>query len=321
MYKNNFFLLVFLLAINWNHFSQKENEFSLIKTPEQKEKEDEESYLKFQDFFFKALKERAKENYDKAIEALDDCNQIQPENIAVDFEYAKNYYNLKQFDNASLFIEKTLKQKPEEFYVLEMAVKINRQSHNYDKAIFYQKKLVAKNPDQKNTLLYLYILNEKLDKARITYTSLEKEQLLDNRKDYFKRILFKTIAQKKTTKNSTENSLAFEKQQFNKEKSFQNLKTLLEKEKQLQNYNELVIDSSEGLLLFPAQPYVYLMNGLALNKLNRFNEAIESLENGLDYILEEDKKLQQKFFKQLVISYKGIGDRKNEKLYQNKLIK
>ncbi len=319
MKKKNF-LLVILLFSFWVDFAQKDDEFTLIKTPEQKELEVEEQDLKFQDNFFKALKERAQDNYDKAITALDNCNEIYPNNVAVNFEYTKNYYDVKQYSNALIFVEKTLKQKPKETYVLEMAVKINKQLRNLKDAISYQKKLVQINPENKNTLVYLYILNNDKNNARKVYNELEKEQLLDNRKDYYKRILFqkpKSVAINNTV--SEENSISFEKEQFQKNKNFKNLKTLLEKEKKLQKYKELVIDSSEGLSLFPAQAYVYFINGFALNKQKRHKEALESLENGMDFLLDDNSKLKNDFYKQIAIAYQGMGKNKKATEYLNKI--
>ena len=319
MIKRNFLLVIFFFSF-WVNFAQKEDEFTLIKTPEQKELEAEEQDLKFQDNFFKALKERAQDNYDKAITVLDNCNLIYPDNVAVNFEYAKNYYDVKQFDNALIFVEKTLKQKPKETYVLEMAVKINKQLRNLDDAISYQKKLVQINPENKNTLVYLYILNKDKDNARKVYNELEKEQLLDNRKDYFKRILFQKP--KQVVLNNTlseENSISFEKEQFQKNKNFKNLKILLEKEKNLQKYKELIVDSSEGLSLFPAQAYVYFMNGFALNKQKRYKEALESLENGIDFLLDDNTKLKNDFYKQIAVAYQGMGKNKKATEYLNKI--
>jgi len=323
MIKSSFisFIFVFFVA---NHFAfaQNDNEFSLIKTPEQKELEKEEKYLNFQKFFFKALKERAQENYEKAILALDDCNTIYKDNVAVNFEYVKNYYDLKQYDNALDFVNKVLQQKPKERYVLEMAVKINKSLRNFNDAIELEKKLVKINPDYKNALVYLYILNNQKEQARKVYQELKKEQLLDNRKDYFKRILFKTKnTEKKKNVFTDVNSIAFEKQQFKRQKSFKNLKALLKKEIKLQKYKELVVDSSEGLSLFPAQPYVYYVNGYALNKQKRYKDALNSLKEGLDYVLDEDKTLKNKFYKELTIAYQGLGDQKNYKKYSSKIIK
>ncbi len=302
-------------------FAQKDNEFSLLKTPEQKELEKEEQYLKFQDHFFKALKERAQENYDLAIEALNDCEIIYPNHVAVNFEYAKNYLDLKQYQNALDFVNKTLKQKPKERYVLQIAVKINRFLRNYSKAVALQKELVKINPDYKNGLVYLLILNNEKEQAKEVYAQLEKEQLLDNRKDYFKRVLFKSVNAKKPKKPVAADitSVKREKELFYKNKSFKNLKPLLIKEEKLKKYNELLIDSSEGLSLFPAQPFVYYMNGLALNTQKRFKDAIESLQSGLDFVLDEDQKQLNKFYKQLIVAYQGLGDTKNATKYRKKI--
>jgi tetratricopeptide (TPR) repeat protein len=323
MIKNNFFyFFLIFLTVNINSFSQDDNEFSLIKTPEQKEREEEKKYLNFQKFFFNALKERAQENYDKAITELDNCQTIYPNNVAVNFEYVKNYYDLKQYNNALDFINKVLPKKPKESYVLELAVKINRNLRNYNDAILINKKLIALNPIHKNTLVYLLILNKEKEKAIKIYKELEKEQLLDNRKDFFKRMLFK----KSVVKNNNNividnNSIALEKEQFKKEKTFENLKKLLEKEKKLEKHNELVIDSSEGLSLFPAQPYVYYINGFALNKQKRYKDALNSLKESLDYVLDENQKLKNDIFKQIAISYKGLGEMEKAKKYTNKIVK
>ena len=45
----------------------------------------EETELKFQEFFFKALSEKAIGNYQKAIENLESCNQILTNDVSVFF--------------------------------------------------------------------------------------------------------------------------------------------------------------------------------------------------------------------------------------------
>ena len=61
--------------------------------------------------------------------------------------------------------------------------------------------------------------------------------------------------------------------------------------------------SSETLELYPAQPMLYLVNGVANNKLNQPKKAIESLEMGLDYVID-DSKLLSDFYTQLSMAYK-----------------
>ncbi|MDN3723240.1 hypothetical protein QRD02_02505 [Aequorivita sp. SDUM287046] len=75
--------------------------------------------------------------------------------------------------------------------------------------------------------------------------------------------------------------------------------------------------SSEGLEIFPAQALLYLLNGVANNGLNKSDDAIESLETGLDFILE-DPKMEVDFYQQLGVAYTSKGDSKKAKLYSEK---
>ncbi len=61
--------------------------------------------------------------------------------------------------------------------------------------------------------------------------------------------------------------------------------------------------SNEALDLFPAQPVLYLINGVANNKINQPKKAIEKLEAGLDYIID-DVKMEGDFYNQLSHAYK-----------------
>lgn len=61
--------------------------------------------------------------------------------------------------------------------------------------------------------------------------------------------------------------------------------------------------SQSALELFPAQPILYLINGVANNKLKQPKKAIEKLETGLDYIIE-DPKMESDFYTQLSVAYK-----------------
>lgn len=70
------------------------------------------------------------------------------------------------------------------------------------------------------------------------------------------------------------------------------------------NQEEKAIAKSERALeLFPAQPILYLINGVAHNKLKQGKKAITSLETGLDYVIE-DPKMEADFYTQLSLAYK-----------------
>ena len=75
--------------------------------------------------------------------------------------------------------------------------------------------------------------------------------------------------------------------------------------------------SAIALEIFPSQPLLYLLNGVANNGLKRTDIAIESLETGLEYLLE-DPKMELDFYEQLVVAYTEKGDIKSAEGFRNK---
>ena len=75
--------------------------------------------------------------------------------------------------------------------------------------------------------------------------------------------------------------------------------------------------SNEALERFPSQPLFYLVNGVALNKLGRANEAIQVLEMGLDYIID-DQKMESDFYKQLSSAYTSLNNTLKAKTFSDK---
>ncbi|TXE08487.1 tetratricopeptide repeat protein [Gelidibacter salicanalis] len=70
------------------------------------------------------------------------------------------------------------------------------------------------------------------------------------------------------------------------------------------DFNEkAVVRSREALELFPAQPILYLIKGVAHNNLKQSKDAVASLESGLDYVIE-DPKMEADFYTQLSMAYK-----------------
>ncbi|MEM7085969.1 MAG: tetratricopeptide repeat protein [Bacteroidota bacterium] len=65
--------------------------------------------------------------------------------------------------------------------------------------------------------------------------------------------------------------------------------------------------SHNALGTFPAQSLFYLLNGVANNGLEKYDEAIESLEMGLDFILD-DPKMERDFYMQLQLANSKKGD-------------
>ena len=68
----------------------------------------EKNNIDFQENFFKALSQKAVFNHKKAIEYLNNCNEITPDDTAVLFELSKNYLKLGRNIEALEFIDLSL---------------------------------------------------------------------------------------------------------------------------------------------------------------------------------------------------------------------
>jgi tetratricopeptide (TPR) repeat protein len=82
----------------------------------------------------------------------------------------------------------------------------------------------------------------------------------------------------------------------------------------LKKYDEVSALSEKALEIFPAQPLLYLLQGVSNINLNKADIAIESLENGLDYLFD-DPKMERDFYEQLSIAYMMKNDIKKAEQY------
>ena len=100
-----------------------------------------------------------------------------------------------------------------------------------------------------------------------------------------------------------EQGVALEKENYNL------LKNTLLLQLEFKKYAKAADLSASALTIFPAQALIYLLNGVANNGLNNSSQAIESLEMGLDFIID-DPKMERDFYDQLRIAYSHLGDTK-----------
>lgn len=68
----------------------------------------------------------------------------------------------------------------------------------------------------------------------------------------------------------------------------------------LNDYNSLLMESEEALTLFPDQPIVYLLNGIAKTQLKKYEEAVSILNSGINLVVENPPLLVQ--------FYANLGD-------------
>ena len=58
------------------------------------------------------------------------------------------------------------------------------------------------------------------------------------------------------------------------------------------------------------------MKGKALNNQKKYKKALLSLQNGIDFVIEDT--MEADFYKEMAVSYKGLGNFKEEKRFIEK---
>ena len=119
----------------------------------------------FQDAFYESLKQKAIENYDKSIDALEICLKLEPNNAVVHFEFGKNYLAQKDYKNAKESFEKATQIDPKNKWYWVGLYDVYYETKNYSQCIIIVQKLIEFNLEYKEDLTSLYMYTQQYDKA------------------------------------------------------------------------------------------------------------------------------------------------------------
>lgn len=405
---------------------------------------------KFQELFYEALKQKAIANYDRSVDALLKCIDINDKVAVLYFELGKNYNILKNFGAAERAFKTAVKIKPDNPWYLQALYVFYKEQNEFDKAIKILRQLIRYRPDYKEDLAELYVQIKKYKQALKILDELDSEYGISKSRDVLRNGIYKVTGRKKDQiqnlksrvdnnpeKESNYIALIFRYSENNdKEKAFEtakkllsinpesqivhlalykfylddnntekaiesmkivlkstqikpeaklkvlsdfisfvhanpqyeddllevtalvgdsnNSKTLIElaqyylkrnqKEKALKYYEEaLVLESNNFRILrnvlllymeleqydlalnkstkalekYPSQPIFYLINAVTLNRLNKPQKAIEILESGLDFIID-DTKMEADFYNQLSKAHYLLNNTDKAKTFSDK---
>ncbi len=389
----------------------------------------------YQELFFEALKQKGIENYQRSVDALLKCINLNSSDPVLYYELGKNYNILKNFGAAEDALKKAVSKDPENEWYLDELYDVYIQQNDIDKAIKIAKQLVKYHSDYEQNLAALYIKSKDFKEALELLDELDKKLGYSADRDFLRNHIYDITGKDKDRienleerlKNEPDNELNYLNLIYRyseigkKDKAFKTAKELLEfnpnsqlvhlalykfylddndtenaiksmkmvlmssdikpdakakvlndfvnfvsthpefepdllevtalvsndnspktllelaqyylnagdKSKALSYYEEILkqepdnysvikdvlllqlelnLDdqaakkSKQTIELFPAQPIFYLINGVANNKLNQPKKAIESLETGLDYLID-DAKMEIDFYTQLSLAY------------------
>ncbi|GAB1857946.1 hypothetical protein MHTCC0001_27830 [Flavobacteriaceae bacterium MHTCC 0001] len=251
------------------------------------------------------------------IENLETRVESNPKNeanyLALIYRYSEQNKKEKAFETA----QELLKIKPNSQIVHLALYKLYLDKNRPDDAINSMKIVVQSNeikPDVKLKVLSDFVnfvkLKPQYEKDLVEATSLLEgktdAKTLTNLAQYY---LQKGDKQKAL--DNFEEALKLDGDNFNILKNVLLLHIDLKQFEATKNKSELAIQK------YPAQPICYLLNGVALNALQQPQAAIEILESGLDWIIDNPD-IEADFYQQLARGYELLNNISKSKSFMEK---
>ncbi len=229
------------------------------------------------------------------------------------YRYSENNEKEKAFETA----QELLKVNPNSQVVHLALYKFYLDDNNAEKAIESMKIVVKSpeiNPEVKLKVLTDFVQfvgnNPQYETDLVEATALVGDS--NNSKTLIE------LGQYYLSKNNKNKALEyFEAALKTDSENFNVLKNVLLLYIDLQKFNVAESKSNVVLQKYPAQPLFYLINGVALNQLNQPKMAIDILETGIDYIID-DPKMEIDFYKQLSIAYSALNNTVKAKTFGDK---
>ncbi len=279
----------------------------------QEEKESAEVYLEeytdeFQENFFEALKQKGIQNYDRAIDLLLKCKQLDPSSSVVDYELAKAYSLDKQHVLAQEYAVKALNSEPTDFWYLDNLLQVLEKEGRPLEAI-KQDIPFANQKLQQNLALGYFRMRKYNDALKVL-------EGLGNSK--FAQELTSKINDSLQIKKEGKTIATIERKPKEADDPTAQYRSQIEQLLSESDFGQALTVSQEALDSYPLQPYFYYAYGTALNNTANANKAIEVLESGLDYLLDDDE-LANKMYTELSKAYTSIGNTSKANEYLNKI--
>ena len=275
----------------------------------------EENIDEFQEHFFEALKQRGIENFDRAVDELLKCQKID-NSATISFELGKNYFSLKEYEKAKEAFQTAVNKKPQNQWYLTGLFNVKVKMGEREEALDIGKKVVRLNPQFGEEIAKVYVGMGEYKKALKELEKLQKTGGLSFTAANMKAMLDQNFSKKKKQNGKVAKGInQTPKPRVRGDgKILDQVKDALKTE----SYEAANRLAKIGLNDFPSQPKLYLYNAKALNALKQYKKAIEMLEIGLDYIID-DAPLEKEFYQTFVAAYKKMGNSKKEKFYQKKI--
>jgi tetratricopeptide (TPR) repeat protein len=157
---------------------------------------------KFENYFYESLKQKGIENYDKAIEAMQQCKELEPNNAVVYFELGKNYLAQKKYKDAYDNFEKVTQMDPKNRWAWVGMYDVCYATHDYNQSIVIVEKLIEFKEEYKEDLVSLYMNTNQFDKALELINELNDKVGKSEKRELYKADILKDAKYQSAEKNN-----------------------------------------------------------------------------------------------------------------------
>lgn len=233
----------------------------------------------FQEHFFEALKQKAIENYGKAVDALIQCLALRPEEAVVYLELGKNFNALGAFPEAAAYLERGRRVAPGNQAILSELYNTYYLSKDFGNALSVVKELAKQDDSYKEDLVNLYIMNEQFDAALDLLDSLESQYGSNSYREGLRRQIYARTGNLDAQINDLEQGIAKNPEN---EQEYLNLIFVYSENGQ----HEKAFETAQELLrIHPSSELVHL----ALYKFHISRSESEQAVNSMKILLKSDQ--------------------------------
>lgn len=248
----------------------------------------------FENYYYESLKQKGIENYDKAIDALEKCQTIQPKNATVFFELGKNYLFQKKYKDAYDNFEKATKIDPKNRWFWVGMYDVCYETRDFNQAIIIVQKLIEFKEEYKEDLTSLYMNTQQYDKALAMINELNEKVGNSEKRDNYKMII---LQQTQFQGSEKENLISQIKKNPKDEANYINLIYLYSKNNEEQKANEIAKQLEKEI---PNSDWAQV----SLFKFNLNNNDGEKAAKSMNIVLQSDKidrKIKHRIFNEFLI--------------------
>jgi tetratricopeptide (TPR) repeat protein len=161
----------------------------------------------FEDSYYDAIIQKSIENFDKALQSLDKCLKLQPNNAVIHHEMGKNYFFRKDYANAETSYTKATQIDPSNKWYLIDLYDLYYETKNYNQAILVAQKIIPLDKNYKEDLVSMYMYTQQYEKALVLINDIEQTNGKTEFMERYKRDILTQTKNQSSGKNDLEKAI------------------------------------------------------------------------------------------------------------------